>query len=151
MMIRASHVRAEIARTLACDTAREMHTLHVTDRKLSACKAGGPGHTLIGCRRKRASSYHLLLVTLRSPHSLKKAVSIEQCLLPMMRPPVAGKTYTLSSIQPDAIGMMPRAAAEVFARIAADVTHHHTVFMSYIQIYMELLQVRAVKTSSRNQ
>ena len=56
--------------------------------------------------------------------------------------PRAGKTYTLSSIAPDAVGMMPRAAAEVFARIAADASHHHTVFMSYIQIYMELLQAR---------
>ena len=43
--------------------------------------------------------------------------------------------------------MMPRAAAEVFQRIAADATHHHTVFMSYIQIYQELLQARAHTTA----
>lgn len=53
----------------------------------------------------------------------------------------AGKTYTLSSIQPDAIGMIPRAAAEVFAHIAKDVINEYTVFMSYIQIYMEMIQV----------
>ena len=53
----------------------------------------------------------------------------------------AGKTYTLSSIQPEAIGMIPRAASEVFAHIAADVLNEYTVFMSYIQIYMEMIQV----------
>lgn len=55
----------------------------------------------------------------------------------------AGKTYTLSSIQPDAIGMIPRAAAEVFAHISKDVINEYTVFMSYIQIYMEMIQVGA--------
>ncbi len=54
----------------------------------------------------------------------------------------AGKTYTLSSIQPDAIGMMPRAAAEVFSDIANDAVHEYSVTMSYIQIYMELIQAR---------
>ena len=53
----------------------------------------------------------------------------------------AGKTYTLSSIQPDAIGMIPRAAAEVFASIAGDPANEYSIFMSYIQIYMELIQV----------
>lgn len=53
----------------------------------------------------------------------------------------AGKTYTLSSIQPEAIGMIPRAASEVFAHIAADALNEYTVFMSYIQIYMEMIQV----------
>jgi hypothetical protein len=53
----------------------------------------------------------------------------------------AGKTYTLSSIQPDAIGMMPRAAAEIFSDIANDPVHEYSVMMSYIQIYMELIQV----------
>ena len=53
----------------------------------------------------------------------------------------AGKTFTLSSIQPDAIGMMPRAAAEVFNAVLADPLHEYAVFMSYIQIYMELIQV----------
>ncbi|KAL3161494.1 hypothetical protein ABBQ32_010369 [Trebouxia sp. C0010 RCD-2024] len=52
----------------------------------------------------------------------------------------AGKTYTLSSIQPEAIGMIPRAASEVFAHIAADAVSEYTVFMSYIQIYMEMIQ-----------
>ncbi len=54
----------------------------------------------------------------------------------------AGKTYTLSSIQPEAIGMIPRAAAEIFAHISTDVLNEYTVFMSYIQIYMEMIQVR---------
>ena len=53
----------------------------------------------------------------------------------------AGKTYTLSSIEPNAIGMIPRAAAEVFAHISADSVNEYTVFMSYIQIYMEMIQV----------
>ncbi|EIE22665.1 kinesin-domain-containing protein [Coccomyxa subellipsoidea C-169] len=52
----------------------------------------------------------------------------------------AGKTYTLSSIAPDAIGMMPRAASVVFSEIAGDPDNTYTVVMSYIQIYMELLQ-----------
>ena len=53
----------------------------------------------------------------------------------------AGKTFTLSSIKPDAIGMIPRAAAEVFAAIAADPAHEYSVALSYVQIYMELIQV----------
>ena len=57
----------------------------------------------------------------------------------------AGKTFTLSSIQPDAIGMMPRAAAEVFNAVAADPLHEYAVFMSYIQIYMELIQASNFK------
>ncbi|KAK9904052.1 hypothetical protein WJX75_003480 [Coccomyxa subellipsoidea] len=52
----------------------------------------------------------------------------------------AGKTYTLSSIAPDAIGMMPRAASAIFSEIAGDQNNAYTVVMSYIQIYMELLQ-----------
>ena len=51
-----------------------------------------------------------------------------------------GKTFTLSSIQPSAIGMVPRALAEVFSAVAADPAHEYTVVMSYIQIYMELIQ-----------
>lgn len=53
----------------------------------------------------------------------------------------AGKTYTLSSRDPDAIGMMPRAAAAIFSAIEHDQGHSYTVMMSYIQLYMELLQV----------
>ena len=37
--------------------------------------------------------------------------------------------------------MIPRASAEVFAHIAKDVLNEYTVFMSYIQIYMEMIQV----------
>lgn len=54
----------------------------------------------------------------------------------------AGKTYSLSSIQPENIGMMPRAAAELFAHVARDPGHMYTITMSYLQIYMELLQAR---------
>ena len=60
----------------------------------------------------------------------------------------AGKTYTLSSIQPEAIGMIPRAASEVFAHIGTDVLNEYTVFMSYIQIYMEMIQVRCKGASA---
>ena len=55
----------------------------------------------------------------------------------------AGKTYSLSSIQPDNIGMMPRAASELFAHIGRDPQHMYTVTMSYVQIYMEMLQARS--------
>lgn len=100
----------------------------------------------------------------------------------------AGKTYSLSSIAADAIGMIPRAAAEVFSHIEQvgggggwgraemwgrlpcrlqacanwlcaggeprptplaryclgalqDPTHQYQVYMSYVQLYMELIQV----------
>ena len=55
----------------------------------------------------------------------------------------AGKTHTLSCVQPEAIGAVPRAIAEVFrgtSRAGSRVTH--TVLLSYVQIYMELIQVR---------
>ncbi len=55
----------------------------------------------------------------------------------------AGKTFTLSSLAPDNIGMMPRAAAAIFNEIKADPVHHYTVHMSYMQIYMEMIQVRS--------
>ena len=37
--------------------------------------------------------------------------------------------------------MMPRAAAELFTHIGRDAGHMYTVTMSYVQIYMEMLQV----------
>jgi hypothetical protein len=52
----------------------------------------------------------------------------------------AGKTHTLSSIEPENIGMMPRAAAEVFVQAGSDPAHDYVVLMSYVQIYMELIQ-----------
>ncbi|PRW45489.1 Kinesin-related 3 [Chlorella sorokiniana] len=52
----------------------------------------------------------------------------------------AGKTYSLSSIAADAIGMIPRAAAEIFSHIEQDKIHEYTVYMSYVQLYMELIQ-----------
>ena len=55
----------------------------------------------------------------------------------------AGKTYTLSSVtSAENIGMMPRAASNLFNEIAADPSHTYNVVMSYVQIYMELIQVR---------
>lgn len=56
----------------------------------------------------------------------------------------AGKTYSLSSIAADAIGMIPRAAAEIFSHIEGDPSHEYTVYMSYVQLYMELIQVGAL-------
>jgi kinesin family protein 5 len=52
----------------------------------------------------------------------------------------AGKTHTLSSIEPNNIGMMPRAAAEIFVQANNDPAHEYVVLMSYVQIYMELIQ-----------
>ncbi|GAX79215.1 hypothetical protein CEUSTIGMA_g6655.t1 [Chlamydomonas eustigma] len=52
----------------------------------------------------------------------------------------AGKTYTLGNTEPDAIGMIPRAVAEVFKKAQEDPFHSYAVSMSYIQIYMELIQ-----------
>ncbi|KAF5829167.1 P-loop containing nucleoside triphosphate hydrolase protein [Dunaliella salina] len=52
----------------------------------------------------------------------------------------AGKTYTLGNIQPQAIGMIPRCAAEIFYQASSDPFHSYSVSMSYIQIYMELIQ-----------
>lgn len=53
----------------------------------------------------------------------------------------AGKTYTLSSIAADAIGMIPRVAAEIFSHVEGDSAHEYSVYMSYVQLYMELIQV----------
>ncbi|GIL67169.1 hypothetical protein Vafri_20615 [Volvox africanus] len=52
----------------------------------------------------------------------------------------AGKTYTLGNTAPDAIGMIPRAAAELFSAAARDMLHMYRITMSYIQIYMEMIQ-----------
>eukprot|EP00271_Cylindrocystis_brebissonii_P005282 TRINITY_DN1725_c0_g1_i1.p1 TRINITY_DN1725_c0_g1~~TRINITY_DN1725_c0_g1_i1.p1 ORF type:complete len:749 (-),score=129.47 TRINITY_DN1725_c0_g1_i1:469-2715(-) len=52
----------------------------------------------------------------------------------------AGKTYTLSSTQEGQLGIIPRAAAEVFTMANADDAHEYRVSMSYIQIYMEMIQ-----------
>lgn len=52
----------------------------------------------------------------------------------------AGKTHTLGSIQPDAVGIIPRALGEIFDSITADVAHAYTITLSYLQIYCEQLQ-----------
>ncbi|GAB4821469.1 hypothetical protein N2152v2_008515 [Parachlorella kessleri] len=51
----------------------------------------------------------------------------------------AGKTFTLSSIKPDAIGMIPRAAAEVFSAIAQDAVHEYS---DLLRPESENLQIR---------
>ncbi len=52
----------------------------------------------------------------------------------------AGKTYTLGNTEPSCIGMIPRAVAEVFKKAREDPFHNYAVSISYIQIYMELIQ-----------
>ncbi|GFH08936.1 kinesin motor domain-containing protein, partial [Haematococcus lacustris] len=52
----------------------------------------------------------------------------------------AGKTHSLMNIEPQAIGVIPRCVAEIFKKAAADPFHAYAVSMSYIQIYMELIQ-----------
>ncbi|GFH09761.1 kinesin motor domain-containing protein, partial [Haematococcus lacustris] len=44
------------------------------------------------------------------------------------------------NIEPQAIGVIPRCVAEIFKKAAADPFHAYAVSMSYIQIYMELIQ-----------
>jgi hypothetical protein len=44
--------------------------------------------------------------------------------------------------------MMPRAASELFAHIGRDAHHMYVVTMSYIQIYMEMLQASSRTLSS---
>lgn len=45
----------------------------------------------------------------------------------------AGKTYTLSNMDPDAIGMTPRALADIFNKASQDVACTYNVFMSYVR------------------
>ncbi|CAI5467012.1 unnamed protein product, partial [Closterium sp. Yama58-4] len=63
----------------------------------------------------------------------------------------AGKTYTLSSTKPPHLGIIPRAAAEVFVMARADPSHTYRVSMSYIQIYMEMIQDLLRPSSSNMQ
>ncbi|GJP31326.1 hypothetical protein CLOM_g6589 [Closterium sp. NIES-68] len=63
----------------------------------------------------------------------------------------AGKTYTLSSTKPSQLGIIPRAAAEVFVMARADPSHTYRVSMSYIQIYMEMIQDLLRPSSSNMQ
>lgn len=63
----------------------------------------------------------------------------------------AGKTYTLSSTQPGQLGIIPRASAEVFTMASADELHDYRVSMSYIQIYMEMIQDLLRPSSSNMQ
>lgn len=47
----------------------------------------------------------------------------------------AGKTYTLSNMDPDAIGMTPRALADIFNKASQDVACTYNVFMSYVRLF----------------
>lgn len=49
----------------------------------------------------------------------------------------AGKTHTLSSIKPECIGIIPRAAQDIFQKITPDMDE---VRLSYLQIYCEQIQ-----------
>lgn len=49
----------------------------------------------------------------------------------------AGKTHTLSSIKPECIGIIPRAAQDIFQKISIDLDE---VRLSYLQIYCEQIQ-----------
>ena len=49
----------------------------------------------------------------------------------------AGKTHTLSSIKPECIGIIPRAAQDIFQKISPDIDE---VRLSYLQIYCEQIQ-----------
>lgn len=49
----------------------------------------------------------------------------------------AGKTHTLSSIKPECIGIIPRAAQDIFQKISPDFDE---VRLSYLQIYCEQIQ-----------
>ena len=53
----------------------------------------------------------------------------------------AGKTYTLSNTEANAIGMMPRACLQVFTQISQQPAGTFTVFMSIVQLYTERIQV----------
>lgn len=52
----------------------------------------------------------------------------------------AGKTYTLGNTEPQAIGMIPRCVGEIFNKATHDNFYNYKITMSYIQIYMELIQ-----------
>jgi kinesin family protein 5 len=52
----------------------------------------------------------------------------------------AGKTFTLGSIHPDAVGIIPRAFGDIFDFVQADPAHAYTVTFSYLQIYCEQMQ-----------
>lgn len=52
----------------------------------------------------------------------------------------AGKTHTLSSIRPGSIGIVPRAAQDLFDRAGAGGNRAVEVKLSYLQIYCEQIQ-----------
>jgi hypothetical protein len=53
----------------------------------------------------------------------------------------SGKTYSLGGeIQPDAVGIIPRAFGDIFDAVHADPSHAYTITFSYLQIYCEQIQ-----------
>jgi hypothetical protein len=52
----------------------------------------------------------------------------------------SGKTHSLANLSAGAYGLIPRCCAELFDRIAAQPDFEFTVRLSYLQIYLEMLQ-----------
>lgn len=52
----------------------------------------------------------------------------------------AGKTHTLFSASPECIGLVPRAASQLFCQAAVDENFTYQVSLSFIQVYMESIQ-----------
>ena len=52
----------------------------------------------------------------------------------------SGKTHTLGSIEPNAVGIIPRALGDIFSSLETDPAHIYSVTLSYLQIYCEQIQ-----------
>ena len=52
----------------------------------------------------------------------------------------AGKTHTIMNMEPKSIGVIPRAAAELFIAANAEDKFHYRISMSCVQIYLETMQ-----------
>lgn len=61
----------------------------------------------------------------------------------------AGKTHTLSSLNPESIGVIPRALGEIFSTVSSDTEHQYTIQLSFLQIYKERIQDLLVKDPSQ--
>jgi len=51
-----------------------------------------------------------------------------------------GKTYSLSSLEPDHMGVIPRTMSLLFEKIAQDAEYEWLVEISYLQIYLEAVR-----------
>jgi hypothetical protein len=52
----------------------------------------------------------------------------------------AGKTHTLGNARAGSIGIIPRAAAEIFSAVESDSNNRYDITLSYLQIYCEQIQ-----------